>query len=465
MNNADNVEQLVKTAAEGDKKAFERLYALSYRAVYFTCISFLKNEQDALDLAQDVYLTAFEQLNSLNEPDKFMAWVARIAANKSMNYLKKKKPELVKDEEIENSVLEENENFLPEEYAASQEKRQLVLNIMKTSLSDTLYQTVILYYFDGLTAAEIAELMGCPVGTVTYRLSAARGKIKAGVEQYEKKSGDKLYSVAALPFLTSLLVAEVQNMYVPYAAPAFLEAAGKGVKAILKAAKFKIAVGAAATAVVAGTAAAIVLNVRKEENNPRDDREIVSEVTADNSDDGLKNTGADEAEKSEAYSKENSTEEEKLGPSYEIFTEDGSTKVTVTLPERYEPYEESDGKSLNTWAKGGKIEGKQKHYFDVQFEKYTAEHSAEEWYKYYDNACETNEMSLIEADDGTEWYCVNQKTKYKNNVWRLVNFYRDLPNCDSDCCIHVHVQYSGGDCDFEPEDFTDFLCEPYLKIE
>lgn len=124
-----------------------------------------------------------------------------MAANLCKDFLYKKgaHPSEPLDEEVFADI---GENFLPEEYAEVSEKRDTVMKIMRNNLSDVLFQTVIMFYFDEMT---IAEEMGCPKVTVKYRLNAARAKIKKGVLDYEKKSGDKLYAVVGVPFLALLL--------------------------------------------------------------------------------------------------------------------------------------------------------------------------------------------------------------------------------------------------------------------
>ena len=95
----------------------------------------------------------------------------------------------LKNEQLEDMEAEENENFLPEEYALNADKRKLVLEITRKVCTDVQYQTILLYYFSELSIAEIAEIMECLEGTVKNRLSVARQKIKEGVLRYEKKSG------------------------------------------------------------------------------------------------------------------------------------------------------------------------------------------------------------------------------------------------------------------------------------
>lgn len=218
------IAQLVYNLQCGDQQAFEDLYNQTNKMVYFICKNLLNNEEDAKDVMQDVYITAYYKIDQLAEQSKFQAWINQIAVNKCKNYLAKNKPVLMAPEEFNDTMLEENELFLPEEYIIEKEKRKIIMNIMRKSLSDIQYNTVILYYFNGLSVYEIADIMECPPGTVTYRLSVARAKIKEGVLLYENKTEDKLYSVAAIPFLVSLFAAEASGLIVPNILPQIMTA-------------------------------------------------------------------------------------------------------------------------------------------------------------------------------------------------------------------------------------------------
>lgn len=267
----EELDQYVKLAAKGDKTSFEELYRQTCSTVYFTCLSFLKNEQDAADMTQEVYVTVLDSLSTLEEPGKFMPWLNRITVNKCKNRLKAAKA-VPMDMEEENQPVEENENFLPEEYITNQAKRRIVMDIMKERLTEAQYQTVIMFYFNELTAQEISEIMECPVGTVTYRLSAAREKIRQGVSEYENKNHDKLYTYAsAVPLLAGLLTAEALSLNVQAAAAdaasvanaasaidAAKTAKGGIIKKMLKSPKIMIAAAAAAVVIIGGIAAAVV---------------------------------------------------------------------------------------------------------------------------------------------------------------------------------------------------------------
>ncbi len=209
------IKELVQSMKQGEQSAYEEVYRETYRSVYFICLGFLKNEENAKDAMQDTYMTAFSKLEQLKEEEKFVAWLKQIAVNRCKRLLEQAGPELMETEDLENLKKEENENFLPEEYITNKAKRKIVMDIMRKKLSDIQYQTVILFYFNGLEIEEIADMMECPPGTVKSRLSVARNKIKEGVLEYEKESKDKLYSFIGIPFLTSLLAAEASGMDVP----------------------------------------------------------------------------------------------------------------------------------------------------------------------------------------------------------------------------------------------------------
>ena len=210
-----NTKNLVKEVLDGNTNAFEELYQLTSKQVYFTCLSFVKNEQDALDLMQETYLSALTHLSALKEPERFAQWVSSIATNKCRNYLSKKSPLLLDEEVLDTLPANEDELTLPEHYITDREKRKILMDIMSEQLSVVQYQTILLYYFDGLSQQEIAKCMECPEGTVSYRLSVARNKIKEGVLSYEKKSGDKLYCVAGVPFLAAFFLAQAEEIIVP----------------------------------------------------------------------------------------------------------------------------------------------------------------------------------------------------------------------------------------------------------
>lgn len=250
-----DVRALVARVVSGDMKAFEVIYQNTYRQVYYTCMSFLKNEHNVYDVMQDTYITALTHLQQLENPERITAWLNTIAVNKCRQFLGKKMPVQL-DEATSTNLLEENDNFLPESYVLNAEKRKIILNIMQEELSAVQYQTIIMYYFDGMSTSEIAACMECPEGTVSYRLSAARGKIKEGVQRYENTNGVKLYSSGTTALLTAVFLAETQGLVIPnFITSVFSAAFGAAAGTVLGTATGGAAVGTLTGGAAAGGAA------------------------------------------------------------------------------------------------------------------------------------------------------------------------------------------------------------------
>lgn len=210
-----NISHLVEKIKKGDNKSFEKLYKLTEREVWFTCISFLKNETTAQDIMQETYITAFLKIQSLEKSSQIRSWLNRIAVNKCKNYLKGKGEIQLDDEIFENQAIVDERISIPEEYISDKAKREIILSIMQEVLSDVQYQTVIMHYFNEMTVDEIAEVFECSRGTVLSRLNYSRAKMKTAIEDYENKSGDKLHGVVVVPFFTTIFKEEAKSISVP----------------------------------------------------------------------------------------------------------------------------------------------------------------------------------------------------------------------------------------------------------
>lgn len=210
-----NISHLVEKIKKGDNKSFEKLYKLTEREVWFTCISFLKNETTAQDIMQETYITAFLKIQSLEKSSQIRSWLNRIAVNKCKNYLKGKGEIQLDDEIFENQAIVDERMSIPEEYISDKAKREIILSIMQEVLSDVQYQTVIMHYFNEMTVDEITEVFECSRGTVLSRLNYSRAKMKTAIEDYENKSGDKLHGGVVVPFFTTIFKEEAKSLAVP----------------------------------------------------------------------------------------------------------------------------------------------------------------------------------------------------------------------------------------------------------
>ncbi len=211
--------ELIRRAGNGEQDALTELYNRTYDGVYQTIRAMVKDEDTALDILQDSYIKAFNSLDKLQEPNKFRAWVKRIAHNRTVDYLRKTKPIMFSsmvsadsDEMVE--FADERLSVMPDAVMDQNETTRLVSEILDELPEDQRAVTV-MHYFDDVPVSEIAAQLGVSENTVKSRLNYARQKIKAKVIDLEKR-GTKLYGLAPIPFLLFLFRnMEAQTVEIP----------------------------------------------------------------------------------------------------------------------------------------------------------------------------------------------------------------------------------------------------------
>ncbi len=216
----NELKETIEKAIAGEEGALEKIYNLTYVQGFAIALQMVKNEQDAMDVMQDAYISAFRNLKQIEDPKRLKSWFNCIVANKCKDWLKKKKPQLFSDipteeddREFEDTIADEDLTFSPEDSVDYAETKRLMKEILD-SLPEDQKLCVLMYYYEELSVAEIAEALGCSTGTVKSRLNYARKKIRSDVEELERK-GTKLYSVAPLPFILWMLREGEQTISVP----------------------------------------------------------------------------------------------------------------------------------------------------------------------------------------------------------------------------------------------------------
>ncbi|WP_173020129.1 MULTISPECIES: sigma-70 family RNA polymerase sigma factor [unclassified Eubacterium (in: firmicutes)] len=208
--NESEMKDIVREAIEGKVQAVEKLYNMTYAQGFSVAMQIVRNEQDAMDLLQDAYVSVFENLNQLSDPEKFKSWFHCIVANKCRDWIKKKKPELFcslesddDDRDFEDTLQSDCIEFIPEKQVDYNETKRLIKEILD-NLPEDQRLCVLMYYYDELSVNDIAKALECSDGTVKSRLNYARKKIKDEVEALERK-GTKLYGIAPIPFIIWML--------------------------------------------------------------------------------------------------------------------------------------------------------------------------------------------------------------------------------------------------------------------
>ena len=141
------------------------------------------NEDDQKDLVQDIYLKAYQNLNSFQFKSKLSTWIANIAYNMTVNYLQKKRIPIIRIENIIENNFTINEN---PELATFKTEAAEILNAEIAKLPH-LYKTLItLYHLEELPNKEIAEITNLPEGTIKSYLSRARKILKENINYHYK---------------------------------------------------------------------------------------------------------------------------------------------------------------------------------------------------------------------------------------------------------------------------------------
>ena len=363
------IKELVSSAKSGNKKSFDKLYELTHNDVWYNCLSLLKDEENAKDIMQETYITAFLKLDTLNDEQKFCGWIISIAVNKCKNKLKGKVEYRI-DDEVLITEAETDELMLPEEYITKTEKRKVLLQIMEDTLSFNQYQTVLMFYFDEMSISEIAQGLEISEGTVKSRLNSSRAKMKTAIEDYEKKSGDKLHGVVVVPFFTTIFKEEAKSLAVPNitiklpngqtlatsATKGFATGAKSTVSSIIKATatatvKTKVIAVVCVAAILAGTSAVGIsilagCNAEKEPTEPSiisstvQTSTVSSEVSKAIEDNGLK------IDKDGNITDKNGKKVEVKDGKVEVKTDDGKT-VTVKADEVKTTVSSNENKNTN----------------------------------------------------------------------------------------------------------------------
>ena len=183
-------ETLVMLTLAGDQSAYEGLVVRYQKAVISSAISVTKNHFMAEDAAQDAFVTAWMKLNTLQETQKFGAWVCRIAKNCALNMLARYRGFLPLDF-VDNLNISDDHSQNPSElYALSEERNEINKSVEK--LPEKVREIIRLHYYEGLSIADIADKMRISEGTVKWQLHDGRKRIRKELCAMNEKYSDTL---------------------------------------------------------------------------------------------------------------------------------------------------------------------------------------------------------------------------------------------------------------------------------
>ena len=165
---------LIQRARQGDVEAFNLLISRWEKRVYNYLLRILGNREDALDLTQDVFLKAHQNLRKLEDNTRFAGWLFRIAHNEAYSLFRKRKPEAEpeSEERSEQAITMGGSAVFPLELS-------IAVSSALGRLTAEQREAVVLKIYQGFKFEEMAEILSCPVSTVKSRLYAALELLKA----------------------------------------------------------------------------------------------------------------------------------------------------------------------------------------------------------------------------------------------------------------------------------------------
>lgn len=173
----------VEQAKNGDEEAFAMLVDKYGKKVYHTALRICKNEADAEDAAQEVFLKIYRALPSFKGESSFSTFLYRVTVNACLDFVRKagkrRAESLIKhdDEGEEYETLPADERENPEHRMMQKELRKELREAIDM-LSDEHKTVIILRDVNGLAYEEIAKVLLCNVGTVKSRINRAREKLR-----------------------------------------------------------------------------------------------------------------------------------------------------------------------------------------------------------------------------------------------------------------------------------------------
>ncbi|MDF9409871.1 MULTISPECIES: sigma-70 family RNA polymerase sigma factor [Pelotomaculum] len=194
----DETSILVKRAKENDLSAFEELVRIHQNKVYALCLKFSDSRDDAQDLAQDAFIQAYRALGSFRNEANFGTWLHRITVNICLNARRKNRNVHIYLDEPHQS---ESGGEIRHEVASGEgdplralEEKEFrgIVQAALQSLSPEHRAVLVLREIEGYSYEEVAEMLGCSLGTVKSRLSRAREVMRRRMTELTQEAGEDL---------------------------------------------------------------------------------------------------------------------------------------------------------------------------------------------------------------------------------------------------------------------------------
>lgn len=169
---------LVRRAAGGDAEAFRGLFVKHRSDVSRLVYRMLNAPADLDDVVQEVFVQVFRSLKDFRGQSKFSTWLHRVTVNVVLMHRRSARSRPVLTEEVPNELVSDEGQSLPDEDAERHERMRAFQRLL-ARLADKKRVVFVLHELEGMSPAEIADVVGAPVLTVRTRLFYARRELEA----------------------------------------------------------------------------------------------------------------------------------------------------------------------------------------------------------------------------------------------------------------------------------------------
>jgi len=174
---------LVERTIQGDPNAFNLLVSRWEKRLFNYIYRLVGNRDDALDICQETFLKAYQQISYLRDYKKFQGWLFKIARNFSISYYRSKNQSKTSNvvenqQELDNILLRKYRETSGNQRKLEPTELRLLVEGALNKLNFEQRETVVLKIFEGFKFNEIANILGCPVSTVKSRLYLGLNQLK-----------------------------------------------------------------------------------------------------------------------------------------------------------------------------------------------------------------------------------------------------------------------------------------------
>ncbi len=180
------LESDVLAAASGSHEAFARLVEATQNMVTAIALAIVGDGSASHDVAQETYLTVWQKLSTLANPRSFLPWLRVITRNRARNWLARHRRHADRQRPSEELHLVEDTGVSPPEHLEQQEQQAWVRTLL-SQLPDDAREVLILYYREGRSTRQVAELLEISEDAVRQRLHRARKQLR---REWEARLGE-----------------------------------------------------------------------------------------------------------------------------------------------------------------------------------------------------------------------------------------------------------------------------------